>query len=100
MADSTEKNPRVGWEGCAALVCLLVSFPVLACGNRYMLYVWSESKARVLFALYVVLLGFWIGFTFSGMRRPGAVNRICTRISLPLVILFLVYLFLEAFLFL
>jgi hypothetical protein len=98
--DNTEKKARPGWEGCAGLVCLLFSFPVLVCGNRYMLYVQTEPRARVLFILYVVLLGFWIGLTFSGLRRPGKVNRICAWISFPLATMFLFFLFLEAFWFL
>ena len=100
MTDDEEKEEKAGWEGCVALICLVLSYPAWVCADRLMLYVSDVPKAKVFFYLCVTLLGFWIGLTFSGLRRSGSANRICSRISLSILILLGVWIFLRATIFL
>ena len=99
MTDDDERREKAGWEGCVALICLALSYPAWARGDQLMLYCCDEPKAKVFFFLCVTLLGFWIGLTFSGLRRSGLANQICSRISLALLILIGVWIFLRATLF-
>jgi len=97
MPARTDSNvvKREGWEGIVACFLFLISFPILHLSEHYMALASTEPKAHVVQLLYVTVLGFWIGLTFSGLRRPGYWNRVCSWLSLILVVLFVLFLILQ-----